>query len=68
MGLNLSNLQITRELNVNEDEVRVVASTLREGLVARAPQVHLPVEIAVLRHAFGGSNRGPALEGGWYSF
>jgi transposase-like protein len=41
MGLNLSNLQIARELDLNEDDVHNMATSLREGLVARAPAVQL---------------------------
>jgi transposase-like protein len=41
MGLNLSNLQIARELDLNEDDVHVMASTLREGLLAKVPDVKL---------------------------
>src|SRR5487761_2417986 len=41
MGLNLSNLQIARELSLNEDDVQSMASRLREGLVAKAPEVKL---------------------------
>jgi transposase-like protein len=41
MGLNLSNLQIARELDLNEDDVHVMASTLREGLLAKVPDVTL---------------------------
>jgi hypothetical protein len=41
MGLNLSNLQIARELGLNEDDVHAMASGLREGLVAKVPTVKL---------------------------
>jgi transposase-like protein len=41
MGLNLSNLQIARELDLNADDVQAMASCLREGLVAKAPEVKL---------------------------
>jgi transposase-like protein len=41
MGLNLSNLQIARELGLNEDDVHAMASSLRKGLVAGAPTVRL---------------------------
>jgi hypothetical protein len=41
MGLTLSNLQIARELGLNEDDVHAMASSLREGLVAKAPTVRL---------------------------
>lgn len=41
MGLNLSNLQIARELGLNEDDVQSMASSLREGLVANVPGVKL---------------------------
>ncbi len=35
MGLNLSNRQIAAELALNEDDVQVMASQLREGVVAK---------------------------------
>ncbi len=41
MGLNLSNLQIAREMGLNEDDVHVMATGLREGLVAKVPPVKL---------------------------
>jgi hypothetical protein len=41
VGLNLSNLQIARELGLNEDDVHAMASSLRKGLVAGAPTVRL---------------------------
>ena len=41
MGLNLSNCQIARELDLNEDDVQAMASTLREGLIAKVPDVKL---------------------------
>ncbi len=41
MGLNLSNLQIARELDLNDDDVQAMASTLRQGLLAKAPKVKL---------------------------
>lgn len=41
MGLNLSNLQIAKELGLNEDDIHSMASLLREGLVAKAPEVRL---------------------------
>jgi hypothetical protein len=41
MELNLSNLQIASELDLNEDDVRAVTSCLRDGLVAKAPEVKL---------------------------
>lgn len=41
MGLNLSNRQIARELDLNEDDAQAMASTLREGLCAKAPDVKL---------------------------
>lgn len=45
MGLNLSNLQIAQELGLNDDDVQVMASHLRSGLVARIPEVTLEGEI-----------------------
>lgn len=47
MGLNLSNRQIARELSLNEDDVQVMTSQLREGLVARSPEVVLDGEVEV---------------------
>ena len=41
MGLNLSNLQIARELDLNEDDVQAMATCLREGLIAKVPEVTL---------------------------
>lgn len=41
MALNLSNCQIARELSLNDDDVQAMASHLREGLVAKAPEVRL---------------------------
>ncbi len=41
MGLNLSNQQIARELDLNDDDVHAMASALREGLLAKVPEVKL---------------------------
>ena len=41
MALNLANFQIARDLGLNEDDVHSMASWLREGLVAKAPEVKL---------------------------
>ena len=41
MGLNLSNQQIARELSLNDDDVQAMTGHLRQGLVARAPEVRL---------------------------
>jgi transposase-like protein len=38
MGLNLSNQQIAAELDLNEDDVQVMATQLREGVVAKKSQ------------------------------
>ena len=45
MGLNLSNLQIAKELGLNASDVQVMTSQLREGLTAKAPQIELSGEI-----------------------
>jgi transposase-like protein len=45
MGLNLSNEQIAHELDVNEDDVQVMTSQLREGIVERKPEVTLDGEV-----------------------
>lgn len=41
MGLNLSNSQVARELGLNENDVQAMASHLRAGLTARAPETVL---------------------------
>ena len=38
MGLNLSNMQIAAELDLNEDDVPVIATQLREGVMAKKSQ------------------------------
>jgi transposase-like protein len=45
MGLNLSNRQIAGELGVNENDVQDMTGHLREGLVAKLPEVVLDGEI-----------------------
>jgi hypothetical protein len=45
MGLNLSNSQIAKELGLNEDDAHVMATHLREGLVAKVPDVVLDGEV-----------------------
>jgi hypothetical protein len=37
MGLNLSNTQIGKELDINKDDVQNMAAKLREGVVSRKP-------------------------------
>jgi transposase-like protein len=37
MGLNLSNTQIAKELDLNKDDVQKMATQLREGVVRRKP-------------------------------
>ena len=37
MGLNLSNSQIAKELDLNKDDAHRMASQLREGVVDRKP-------------------------------
>ena len=41
MGLNLSNEQIAKELDLNGDDVQMMTSQLREGIVERKPEVTL---------------------------
>lgn len=38
MGLNLSNSQIAAELDLNEDDAQIMATQLREGVVAKKSQ------------------------------
>lgn len=45
MGLNLSNQQIARELSLNDDDVQAMASHLRNGLVAKIPELTLEGEV-----------------------
>jgi transposase-like protein len=45
MGLNLSNRQISRELGLNEDDAQAMATHLRDGLVAKIPEVVLDGEV-----------------------
>ena len=45
MGMNISNLQIAHELDLNEDDARKMTSQLREGIVARRPEVTLSGEV-----------------------
>ena len=44
-GLNLSNRQIARELDVDEDSAHDMATQLREGIVAKQPAVVLSGEV-----------------------
>jgi transposase-like protein len=45
MGLNLSNEQIARELEIDPDDAQVMARQLREGIVERKPVVELSGEV-----------------------
>ncbi len=45
LGLNLSNRQIARELDLDEDSVHNMATQLREGIVAKQPAVVLSGEV-----------------------
>jgi transposase-like protein len=45
MGLNLSHEQIAQELGIDPDDAQVMASQLREGIVARKPEVRLSGEV-----------------------
>ena len=47
MGLNLSNLQIARELNLDEDSAHDMATQLREGILAKQPPVILSGEVEI---------------------
>lgn len=47
MGLNLSNLQIARELNLDEDCAHDMATQLREGILAKQPPVILSGEVEI---------------------
>lgn len=45
MGLNLSNRQIAQELNLPASTIYKMATTLREGIVEKAPEVTLSGEV-----------------------
>jgi transposase-like protein len=45
MGLNLSNEQIGKELDLNSDDAQKMTSQLREGVVVRKPEVTLSGEV-----------------------
>jgi hypothetical protein len=47
MGLNLSNRQIAAELGLSTSEVQLMTEQLRNGLVAKAPEVSLSGEVEV---------------------
>ena len=45
MGLNLSNRQISRELDLNTSDVQQMTRQLRQGVVVRRPEVKLGGEV-----------------------
>lgn len=45
MGLNLSNLQISKELDLNKDDAHRMCTLLREGIVSKKPEVKLDGEV-----------------------
>ena len=47
MGLNLSNRQIAKELDLGVSDVQAMTEALRQGLTARAPAVVLDGEVEV---------------------
>ena len=47
MGLNLSNRQIAAELGLVPSEVQVMTEQLRNGLLAKAPEVSLAGEVEI---------------------
>jgi transposase-like protein len=47
MGLNLSNRQIARELDLNVSDVQVMTEQLRAGLTAKIPPVSLEGEVEI---------------------
>ena len=47
MGLNLSNRQIAKELDLSQADVQPMAEQLRTGLVARIPPVRLEGEVEI---------------------
>ena len=47
MGLNLSNRQIARELDLATSDVQAMTEHLRQGLTARLPPVRLKGEVGI---------------------
>ena len=47
MGLNLSNRQIAKELDLGSSDVQAMTEVLRRGLIARAPAVVLDGEVQI---------------------
>ena len=47
MGLNLSNRQIAKELDLSQADVQLMTEQLRAGLVARIPPVRLEGEVEI---------------------
>jgi len=45
MGLNLSNSQIGQELDICETDIFNMTTTLREGIMAKAPEITLSGEV-----------------------
>jgi hypothetical protein len=45
MGLNLSGLQIAKELDINKDDARAMIQQLRQGIVDRRPPAVLSGEV-----------------------
>ena len=45
MGLNLSNAQIAKELDLNKDDVHQMTSQLRQGIVSKTPAPTLRDEV-----------------------
>jgi transposase-like protein len=45
MGLNLSNEQIAHELDLDPNDIQIMSSQLREGIVTREPEVTLSGEV-----------------------
>ena len=45
MGLNLSNRQISQELALNIDDTHTMARQLRQGVLARKPEIQLEGEV-----------------------
>ncbi len=45
MGLNLSNEQIAKELDLDPDDVQRMTTLLRDGIIQRRPEVTLSGEV-----------------------
>src|SRR4029450_10980013 len=58
MGLNLSNRQIAAELGLGTSDVQLMTEQVRNGLVAKAPEVSLSGDVEVDEGCGGAGHKG----------